>query len=76
MNSVKTVLCVGSAYYFTLLMITDFSKDAGTGESLKILYDDLDPSLLNAIEIVAKENNLSVNANTDSKPNFILLTKK
>ncbi|MBE5729337.1 hypothetical protein IG206_00880 [Candidatus Parvarchaeota archaeon] len=75
MNSVKTVLCVGSAYYFTLLMLDDFSKEASQGQTLKILYNDLDSSLFNAMGIVAKENSLSMSINTDSKPNYITFTK-
>ncbi len=75
MNSAKTVLCVGSAYYFTLLMLDDFSKEASKGQTLKILYNDLDSSLFNAIGIVAKENSLSMSINTDSKPNYITFTK-
>ncbi|MEM0143771.1 MAG: hypothetical protein QXL94_07500 [Candidatus Parvarchaeum sp.] len=76
-NPVKTILSVGSAYYFTMLMIRDFSKKANSGESLKILYNDqIDPSIIDAINIIMKETGLTAEIKTDSKPNYILFTKK
>ena len=76
-NYVTTVMSVGSAYYFTMLTIRDFSKKANTGESLKILYkDELDSSVIESINIIIKEIGLTAEIKTDTKPNYIIFTKE
>ena len=76
-NSVTTIMSVGSAYYFTMLMSNDFSKKAISGQSLKIIYNDLiDPSIIDAINIVIDKMGLTVKINTDATPNYIVFTKK
>ncbi|MCL4397363.1 hypothetical protein M1494_03405 [Candidatus Parvarchaeota archaeon] len=76
-NYVTTVMSVGSAYYFTMLTIRDFSKKAKSGESLKILYNDqLDPSVIESINIIINGIDLTAEIKTDTKPNYIIFTKK
>jgi len=76
-SSVTTIMSVGSAYYFTMLMINDFSKKATSGQALKIIYNDpLDASIIDAINIIINNTGLTAEIRTDVKPNYIIFTKK
>lgn len=76
-NSITTIMSVGSAYYFTMLMINDFSKKAASGQSLKIVYNDsIDASVIDAINIIISNTGLTAEIRTDVKPNYIIFTKK
>ena len=76
-NSVTTIMSVGSAYYFTMLMVNDFSKKAISGQSLKIIYNDpIDLSMIDAINIITDKMGLTVEINTDVTPSYIVFTKK
>ncbi|MGC8533238.1 MAG: hypothetical protein ACP5MV_01235 [Candidatus Parvarchaeum sp.] len=75
MNIIRTVLSVGSSYYFVLLMAYNFSKELKSGEAVKILFNDFDPSLADSIKSVAKERGFSLEMHIDVKPAYIILIK-
>ncbi|MCL4361946.1 MAG: hypothetical protein QXD02_01760 [Candidatus Parvarchaeum sp.] len=75
MNITKTVLSVGSSYYFVLLMAYTFSKQLKSGEAVKILFNDFDPSLVDSIKSVAEQRGFSLEIHADVKPAYIVLIK-
>ncbi len=73
----KVLLSVGAPFSFVLGAIYILSQEIAAGDSVKILFDiDLTQSDIQGIGIIAKTNGFTIEAHTDEKPNYIILTKK
>ncbi|MCL4398408.1 MAG: hypothetical protein M1322_02435 [Candidatus Parvarchaeota archaeon] len=73
--TVKTVLAVGSSYYFILTMLPLFSGELKSNDAVKMVFNGFDESLTEAIRIAAKSNGFSAEFNINLKPPYILFTR-